>query len=74
MELVITLSNLAEILIKSAHLVDFRDYGTTRGFANESEFSVVKVDFYNDLKKYLAELENTEMRSLEDIVKYAKIC
>jgi amidase len=28
----------------------------------------VKVDFYNDIKKYLSELENTNIRSLEDIV------
>ncbi|KAL6703973.1 hypothetical protein ACN47E_008911 [Coniothyrium glycines] len=46
------------------------DYGTRRGFANESEYTVVKVDFYNNIKAYLAELENTEMRSLEDIVAY----
>ena len=60
-----------------------RDYGATRGFANESEFTVVKVcqssscnvitkpwkvDFYNNIKSYLSELENTEIRSLEDIV------
>lgn len=48
----------------------FRDYGTTRGFANESEYTVVKVDFYNDIKRYLSELSNTQIRSLEDIVKY----
>ncbi|KAF8243077.1 glutamyl-tRNA amidotransferase subunit A [Wilcoxina mikolae CBS 423.85] len=46
------------------------DYGTTRGFANESEYTVVKVDFYNDIKRYLSELENTSIRSLEDIVQY----
>lgn len=45
----------------------------TRGFANESEFTVVKVDFYNDIKRYLAELTNTEIRSLEDIVKYLNL-
>ncbi len=50
----------------------FRDYGATRGFTNESEFTVVKVDFYNDIKKYLAELDNTDIRSLEDIVKCVK--
>lgn len=49
-----------------------RDYGATRGFSNESEFTVVKVDFYNDIKKYLAELDNTDIRSLEDIVKCVK--
>jgi amidase len=46
------------------------DYGTTRGFANESEYTVVKVDFYNNIKSYLAELKNTKIHSLEDIVAY----
>jgi amidase len=46
------------------------DYGTTRGYLNESEYTVVKVDFYNNIKAYLAELENTNMRSLEDLVQY----
>ncbi|RMZ02218.1 hypothetical protein D0862_06114 [Hortaea werneckii] len=46
------------------------DYGTSRGYPNESEYAYVKVDFYNNIKTYLYELENTEMRSLEDIVAY----
>ncbi|KZM26220.1 Amidase [Ascochyta rabiei] len=46
------------------------DFGTTRGYPNESEYTVVKVDFYNNIKAYLSELENTEIRSLEDIVAY----
>ncbi|KAI7545775.1 amidase family protein [Hortaea werneckii] len=46
------------------------DYGTSRGYPNESEYTYVKVDFYNNIKAYLSELENTEMRSLEDIVAY----
>ncbi|KAF1914766.1 glutamyl-tRNA amidotransferase subunit A [Ampelomyces quisqualis] len=46
------------------------DYGTSRGFPNESEYTVVKVDFYNNIKAYLYELENTNIRSLEDIVAY----
>ena len=46
------------------------DYGTTRGYPNESEYSYVKVDFYNDISAYLAELNNTNIRSLEDIVQY----
>jgi amidase len=46
------------------------DYGTTRGFPNESEYTVVKVDFYNNIKAYLSELQNTQMRGLEDIVAY----
>ncbi|KAE9392638.1 glutamyl-tRNA amidotransferase subunit A [Gymnopus androsaceus JB14] len=46
------------------------DYGTTRGYPNESEYSYVKVDFYNNIKTYLAELENTNIRSLEDLVAF----
>ncbi|KAL5116083.1 hypothetical protein ACEQ8H_005979 [Pleosporales sp. CAS-2024a] len=46
------------------------DYGSTRGYPNESEYTVVKVDFYNNIKAYLSELENTQVRSLEDIVAY----
>ncbi|KAK7722649.1 hypothetical protein SLS57_004854 [Botryosphaeria dothidea] len=46
------------------------DYGSTRGYPNESEYTVVKVDFYNNIKTYLSELENTPIRSLEDIVQY----
>ncbi|KAK5937553.1 hypothetical protein PMZ80_010173 [Knufia obscura] len=46
------------------------DYGTTRGFPNESEFTVVKVDFYNNIATYLSELNNTNIRSLSDIVRY----
>lgn len=46
------------------------DYGTTRGFPNESEFTVVKVDFYNNIAAYLSELTNTDIRNLSDIVQY----
>lgn len=42
------------------------DYGP----ANQSEYTVVKVDFYNDIKAYLSELRNTTIRSLEDIVAF----
>lgn len=30
----------------------------------------MKVDFYNNIKSYLAELNNTKIRSLEDVVAY----
>ena len=50
--------------------VTHRDYGTTRGFSNESEYTYIKVDFYNNLQKYLAELSNTNMRNLADIMAY----
>lgn len=38
------------------------DYGNTRGYPNESEYTYIKVDFYNNIKAYLAELDNTSMR------------
>lgn len=44
------------------------DWGTTRGYPNESEYTYVKVDFYNNIKKYLSEISNTNMKSLEDLV------
>ena len=57
------------------YLVCDRDFGSKRGYPNESEYTIVKVDFYNDIKRYLAELDNTNIRSLEDIVEYvACIC
>lgn len=46
------------------------DWGTTRGYPNESEYTVVAVDFYNNINTYLSELNNTDIRSLEDIVQY----
>lgn len=46
------------------------DYGTQRGYPNESEYTYIAVDFYNNIKTYLAELANTNVRSLEDLVQY----
>lgn len=46
------------------------DYGSARGYPNESEYTVAKTDLYNDMATYLSELSNTEMKSLEDIVQY----
>ena len=46
------------------------DYGSTRGFPNESEYTYVKVDFYNNVNKYLSELTNTNIKTIEDIVNY----
>ncbi|KAG2417682.1 hypothetical protein HFD88_008901 [Aspergillus terreus] len=48
------------------------DYGSSRGYANESEYSYIKVDFYNNLRDYLAEVNNTNIKSLEDLVQYNK--
>lgn len=46
------------------------DWGTVRGFPNESEYTYVKVDFYNNINKYLAELNNTKIRTIDDLVQY----
>ncbi|PLB44866.1 alpha-glucosidase [Aspergillus steynii IBT 23096] len=46
------------------------DYGTTRGFVNESEYTYIKVDFYNNLRDYLSEVNNTNIKSVEDLVQY----
>ncbi|KAF6005919.1 hypothetical protein HII13_005377 [Brettanomyces bruxellensis] len=46
------------------------DYGGVEGWANQSEFTVVKVDFYNNIKQYLSEIKNTNITSLEDIVEF----
>lgn len=46
------------------------DWGTTRGRPNESEYTVVAVDFYNNIKTYLSELNNTDIKTLEDIVEF----
>ncbi|ABN65714.2 Glutamyl-tRNA(Gln) amidotransferase subunit A (Glu-ADT subunit A) [Scheffersomyces stipitis CBS 6054] len=40
------------------------------GSVNESEYTIVKVDFFNNIASYLSELENTKIRSLQDIVDY----
>ncbi|KAI5287217.1 hypothetical protein KEM54_006152 [Ascosphaera aggregata] len=45
---------------------------TRAGRYNESEFTVIKVDFYNNLKTYLSEVDNTNIKSVEDVVKYNK--
>ena len=46
------------------------DYGSTRGFPNESEYTYVKVDFYNNIATYLSTLSNTPIHSLQDLVDY----
>ena len=46
------------------------DYGSTRGYPNQSEYTVVKVDFHNNIQAYLSELSNTRIRTLADIVQY----
>lgn len=38
--------------------------------ANQSEYTVVKVDFYNNINAYLSELTNTNMKTFADIMQY----
>ena len=40
------------------------------GSPQESEGTVVKVDAYNGINRYIAELSNTSIRSLEDVIEY----
>ncbi|KAI9814264.1 MAG: hypothetical protein M1827_003430 [Pycnora praestabilis] len=80
LELIALIEQAGAIIINGTELPNYEtivspdgwnwDYGTTRGYPNESEYTVVKVDFYNDIKNYLAGLGNTDVRSLEDIVQY----
>lgn len=77
-KLVDLMQSAGATIINSTELPDYQtivdldgwnwDYGTTRGYPNESEYTVVKLDFYNNIKTYLSELDNTYIRSLEDIV------
>lgn len=47
------------------------DWGvTSRGRANESELTYVKVDFFNNMNKYLSELTNTPIKTVDDIIQY----
>lgn len=43
---------------------------TSRGRVNESELTYIKVDFYNNINRYLSELNNTEIRTIDDIIQY----
>lgn len=38
--------------------------------ANQSEYNVVKVDFYNNINSYLSELTNTNIKTIDDILQY----
>ncbi|KAH7163453.1 amidase [Dactylonectria estremocensis] len=50
------------------------DYPSTLGHPEQSEFTVVKIDFYNDVKNYLSTLSANPFNivGLEDIVSYNK--
>lgn len=38
--------------------------------ANQSEYTVVTVDFYNNINKYLSDLTNTNIKTIDDIIQY----
>ena len=42
------------------------------GEPDKSEWTVVKVEAYNGINKYLSRLENTKVKSLEDLVMFNK--
>ena len=46
------------------------DFGSTRSRPNESEYTVIKVDFYNNLQTYLSELTNTTIKSVADVIRF----
>ncbi|KAI0021251.1 amidase [Xylariomycetidae sp. FL0641] len=48
------------------------DYPSKIGHPEQSEFTVVKVDFFNDIKRYLSNLQTNPngIRDLQDIVNY----
>lgn len=39
-------------------------------YPNRSEFTVVSTDFYNDVNKYLSELTNTPIKTLQDVIDF----
>ena len=80
LELVNLIKQAGATIINGTELPDYErivspngwnwDYGATRGYPNESEYTYIKVDFYNNIQAYLSELENTDIRTLADIVRY----
>ncbi|KAL9013064.1 MAG: hypothetical protein Q9173_002218 [Seirophora scorigena] len=46
------------------------DYGTARGYPNESDYTNIKVDFYNNLQTNLFRLSNTTIKSLADTAQF----
>lgn len=80
LELVELIRSAGATIINNTEITDYEtivspdgwdwDYGGTRGYPNESEYTVVKVDFYNNINKYLSELSNTNTRTIDDLVAY----
>lgn len=51
-----------------------REFPTQLGRPHEAEFTVIKTDFYNDLKEYLSSLRAnpSNIHTLEDVIAYNK--
>ncbi|KAK9424335.1 putative Amidase domain-containing protein [Seiridium unicorne] len=66
----VNIPSIEEIVPKDGHW-DW-DYPSSIGHPERSEYTVVKVDFYNDLKRYLSKLVTNpnNIRSLEDVIAY----
>ncbi|KAM0810623.1 putative Amidase domain-containing protein [Seiridium cardinale] len=66
----VNLPSIEEIVPKDGHW-DW-DYPSSIGHPERSEYTVVKVDFYNDLKRHLSKLVTNpnNIRSLEDVIAY----
>ncbi|KAK2670745.1 Amidase signature (AS) superfamily [Fusarium oxysporum f. sp. vasinfectum] len=66
-------SQLLELvdLIKSAGATIINGTEITN-YETISEYTYIKVDFYRNIETYLSEVKNTNVRNLEDIVKFNK--
>ncbi|KAL8947504.1 MAG: hypothetical protein Q9222_006223 [Ikaeria aurantiellina] len=58
------------ILLELIELIKSAGATVINGFPNESEYSYVKVDFFNNLESYLSELSNTTIKSVADVVRF----
>ncbi len=80
LELVDLIQSAGATIVNNTEITDYAtlvspdgwdwDWGSARGSPNESEYTYIKVDFYNNIKSYLAEVTNTDVRSLADIVQF----
>ncbi|KAL8837927.1 MAG: hypothetical protein Q9176_005403 [Flavoplaca citrina] len=80
LDLIDKIRTAGAIIINNTEITDYQtlvspdgwnwDYGTTRGRPNESEYTYIKVDFYNNLRSYLSELSNTSIRSVDDVINF----
>ncbi|KAL8883222.1 MAG: hypothetical protein Q9192_007344, partial [Flavoplaca navasiana] len=80
LDLIDQIRTAGAIIINNTEITDYQtlvsphgwnwDYGTTRGRPNESEYTYIKVDFYNNLRSYLSELSNTSIRSVDDVINF----